>query len=501
MSAEGQSGSPGKPARGPRDRDRAPCDDSSVPDPGRRAALKGAVATVAGLGLGMPEVARATAGNLSSGAAGERPERAVAAPQGGGWRPPSAFARQAEVPGFRGSARVVVVGGGWSGLEIARQLRALRPDLEVVLVEKRSMFFSCPLSNLWLVDRLSMDVLTHSYQDAARSNGYAWLHAAVVDVDFERRVVWTDEGWLTYDWLVIAPGIDYDYAPFGVVDPGEVQRLKAHYPAAFKPGSEHLTLKRKLEAFDAGTFVLTAPPGNYRCLPAPYERACMIAAYFRENDIEGRVVLLDPRPEPGFEPDGIRKAFRDLYEGWLEYVPGTQITGIDVDRRRIETSRGAIEFADAAIYPPVRGARLLERLGISDPDNHHFAAIDPVTYHVKGMDRVLVCGDARPMPFVKAGFAANFEASHIARIVTGRMEGRDVEPLKSPGIMCYVAVNAYPLQSIAFKITFGWELDPESGKTRFVQKAQAFPRRSRSLGKANIRWGKGMFQEMFYTPL
>ena len=473
----------------------------SVADPGRRRVLKGSAALAAGLGLGLGAADDPAAGAQGGGQSAGTASASGPSSSGFVWRPPSTFARQAEVPGFSGSARVVVVGGGWSGLEVARQLKALKPDLEVVLIEKRATFFSCPLSNLWLVDRITLDVLTHSYNDAARNNGYAWLQAAVVDVDRERRVVWTDEGWLTYDWLVLAPGIDYDYAPFGVVDPGDVQRLQAHYPAAFKPGSEHLTLKRKLEAFDAGVFVLTAPPGNYRCLPAPYERACMIAAYLKENDIEGKVVLLDPRPEPGFQPDGIRKAFRDLYEGWLEYVPNAQITGIDVDRRRIETNLGAIEFADAAIYPPVRGAKLLERLGISDPANHHFAAIDPITYHVKGDDRVLVGGDARPMPFVKAGFAANYEAAHIARIITGRMEGRDTEPLKSPGIMCYVAVNAYPLQSIAFKITFGWEFDRDKGGTRFVQKAQAFPKRSRALGKANIRWGQGMFQEMFYTPL
>ncbi len=478
-----------------------------VADPGRRRMLKGSAALAAGLGLGIGGRNAAAAGGEGG---ARRPETAPASSPASSdagpssspsWRPPSAFARQAEVPGFHGSARVVVVGGGWSGLELARQLKALKPDLDVVLIEKRASFFSCPLSNLWLVDLLPLDVLVHSYHDAARNNRYTWLQAAVVDVDRERRVVWTDQGWLTYDWLVLAPGIDYDYAPFGVTDPGDMQRLRAHYPAAFKPGSEQLTLKRKLEGFDAGTFVLTAPPGNYRCLPAPYERACMIAAYLKENDIEGKVVLLDPRPEPGFQPDGIRKAFTDLYQGWLDYVPGTTITGIDVDRRRIETNHGVIAFADAAIYPPVRGARLLERLGLADPANHHFATIDPITYHVPGDDRVLVAGDARPMPFVKSGFAANYEAAHIARIITGRMDGRETEPLQSPGIMCYVAVNAYPLQSIAFKISFGWVFDREQGRTVFRQKAQAFTRRSRSLGKANIRWGRGMFQEMFYTPL
>ena len=34
--------------------------------------------------------------------------------------------------------RVVVIGGGWGGLAAARHLRALAPDLEVVLVDRQS---------------------------------------------------------------------------------------------------------------------------------------------------------------------------------------------------------------------------------------------------------------------------------------------------------------------------------------------------------------------------
>ena len=451
----------------------------------RREAIKAASAAALGAAAG--------AGAGSGGALGaEKPLKV---------RPPSAFSRQAEVPGF-GGTRVVVIGGGWSGLETARQLKKNRRDLDVILIEKRASFFSCPLSNLWLVDRIPLDDLTHSYIDAAHNNDYTWLHAAVVDIDRHKRVIYTDQGWLTYDFLVVAPGIDYDYTRYGVVDPGDAARLRATYPAAFMAGSELLTLKRKLEEFDGGVFVLTAPPGNYRCLPAPYERACMIAGYMKDNDIKGRVLLLDSREHPPFHPDGIDEAIRDLYRRYVVRIGGVNITGVDIGKRRIETEMGEIVFTDAAIYPPIRGSRVLERFGIADmKDPGRFADIDPISYRVRGDERVFVGGDARPMPFIKAGIAANYEAGHIARVITSQMEGKDLSPLSSPGLMCYVAVNARPLQSVAFKISFGWVYDRGTGEKRFMQKAQAFPKRSRSLGKANIQWGRGMFQEMFYNSL
>ena len=48
--------------------------------------------------------------------------------------------------------RVVIVGGGWGGLSAARHLRALAPDLDVVLVDRQPAFVSFALSNRWLVD-------------------------------------------------------------------------------------------------------------------------------------------------------------------------------------------------------------------------------------------------------------------------------------------------------------------------------------------------------------
>ena len=67
--------------------------------------------------------------------------------------------------------RVVVLGGGWGGLTTARHLRATAPDLEVVLIEKNPFFWSCPLSNKWLVDVVDTSFLQHSYTAAARRHG------------------------------------------------------------------------------------------------------------------------------------------------------------------------------------------------------------------------------------------------------------------------------------------------------------------------------------------
>ncbi|MEO1786301.1 MAG: FAD-dependent oxidoreductase, partial [Pseudomonadota bacterium] len=47
-----------------------------------------------------------------------------------------------------GSARIVVIGGGFGGATAARTMKALAPRLSVTLVEPRETYVACPFSNL-----------------------------------------------------------------------------------------------------------------------------------------------------------------------------------------------------------------------------------------------------------------------------------------------------------------------------------------------------------------
>ncbi len=46
--------------------------------------------------------------------------------------------------------RVVVCGGGFGGLTVAKYLRKASKEVEVVVLEKRDNFMSCPYSNCWM---------------------------------------------------------------------------------------------------------------------------------------------------------------------------------------------------------------------------------------------------------------------------------------------------------------------------------------------------------------
>ena len=333
---------------------------------------------------------------------------------------------KAVLPAAKG-ARVVVVGGGWSGLTMAKYLKIHNPAFDVVLIDKRPEFISFPASNSWLADQINLDFLTHSYIDAAKSHDYNFLNATVLGFDREAKKVFTSNGYINYDYMVLAPGIEYDYGRIGVDDPVAQVQLYNNYPGGFVNSSELITIKRKLHTFKGGTFILNVPSGEYRCTAAPYERACMAAAIFKQRGIKAKILLLDMNAEIRIKKHGFEKAFSSLYADYINYLPSSEISQIDIEEKTVSTDFDDYQFDDAIIYPPVRASSLLEDAGIANLKTvQKTANTDPFTYHVIGDEYVYVTGDSRSQPFSKGGHTANSEAQYVAEVIAAHALGKEV---------------------------------------------------------------------------
>jgi NADPH-dependent 2,4-dienoyl-CoA reductase/sulfur reductase-like enzyme len=208
--------------------------------------------------------------------------------------------------------RIVIAGGGWGGLSTARWLRQHAPQAEVVLLERNPVFFSCPLSNKWLIDAVDTNYITHEYLRVSERHGYRYIQCEILEVDRDARRVVTSQGVLDYDFLVLAPGIRYNYEAWFGNDRRAADTTRARFPGAYIPNAEHFTLKRALHSFKGGDWVMTLPPPPQRCPPSPYERACLVAWWFKKNNIKGHITIMDHKD--GVRPIGVgfREAFRDL---------------------------------------------------------------------------------------------------------------------------------------------------------------------------------------------
>ncbi len=393
--------------------------------------------------------------------------------------------------------RVVVVGGGWSGLSIAKYTKIFAPSADVILVEQRYEFISCPLSNLWLVDKIELEYLTHDYLQAARENNYTYFHATATGLDREKRILETSDGDIKFDYLVFAPGIDYDYSRW-TKDIAFETRLRQEYPAGFIPGSEHITLRNKVLNFKGGNFILTVPSGNYRCLPAPYERACVIADYFKQKKLKAKVILLDENNTITIKKKGFQSAFNELYSDYIEYLPNTTIKSIDLDKKVVETGFDEISFEDAAFYPHVRGAKILERVGIAkDAKNMLEGDINPLTYEVHNEKNIFITGDSRPMGFSKSGNTSNSEGHFVAKLIAQKINKTKKVTWAPPTTTCFSAVSIAPERAIFIYTQYAYNKADASFSFASTTSSEDWNKDGITNASSIYEWATALYTDMF----
>ena len=339
--------------------------------------------------------------------------------------------------------RVVVVGGGWGGLAAAAELRRRAPELDVTLIEPQASFFSLPLSNKWLAGQLDIRQLQRAYGSAASRHGYRWERAAVTAIDRERREVRTAVTRFGYDWLVLATGIRHDYSAWFGEDKDAATLCANRYGAAFLSGPELLDLKQRIDAFSGGDLVMNIPSGQFRCPPAPYERASAIAHLFKQRRIKGRVILLDGGP--GIL--GFRQLFAERYKDQIVHMAHAEIKSVDPRARMVRTEFDEYRFDDAILMPPQQAHGLVWEAGLIARDaggvSTGWAALDPVHLHAEGDPRVFLVGDliGQVSPLFPGYSKTGHVAAALGRIAAAQIAARaaGVDPeVMLPDSVCHV---------------------------------------------------------------
>lgn len=334
--------------------------------------------------------------------------------------------------------RVVVVGGGFGGAAVARHLKLWGGEaVEVTLVEREAGFVSCPMSNLVIGGLRGMDTLSRGY-GALEALGVRRVQAAVTALDpVGRSVVLADGRRFTADRLVLAPGIDFmlDGLPglAAAFDSGRAVH-------AWKAGAQTVALRRQLEALpDGGVVLISIPRSPYRCPPAPYERACLIAAWLRRARPRAKLLVLDANPEIQSKRSLFERAFAEHHAGVLEYRPNAELQEVLPDG----TARFEFEDVKADVLnliPPQRAGDVARELATV---NRRWVPVDWLTMQVQGALGVHVVGDAllsaSAMP--KSGHLANQQAKAAAAAVLQLLRGQPVN--SAPVVMntCYSFVT------------------------------------------------------------
>ena len=336
--------------------------------------------------------------------------------------------------------RVVIVGGGFAGLQAAHVLR--RAPVDVTLLDRRNHHVFQPLLYQVATAGLSAPEIAAPLRRVLRRQANAVvLMAEVVSVDVARRMVVLADGETPYDYLILATGATHSY--FGHDE-------WARYAPGLKSIEDALEIRRRLfVAFERAeretdaavrrvwlTFVVVGagPTGvELAGTVAEIARHTLSNEFRRIDPSRARVVLLEgtDRVLPPYPPDLSEKARRQLEDLGVEVRSGALVTDVDghgvcIGPERIE-SRTVLWAAGVAASPvgrslgaPVdRAGRVKVESDLSLPGHREvFVAGDLAAFEQNG----------RPVPGVAP--AAMQMGRHAARNVLRSVAGQPLAPFR-----------------------------------------------------------------------
>jgi NADPH-dependent 2,4-dienoyl-CoA reductase/sulfur reductase-like enzyme len=347
----------------------------------------------------------------------------------------NSFARATKPP----LGRVVVIGGGYAGASAAKYLRMWSfGSMEVVVVEPNAQFVSCPLSNLVLGGSKSINDLTFGYDVLKETHGIKWVQDTVTMIDTAAKKVTMLRGDITYDRLIVAPGIDFNYESLPMLASAEAQQ---QIPHAWKAGWQTVNLRKQLEAMpDGGVFVMNVPKAPYRCPPGPYERVCQVASYLKAHKPQSKIIVLDANVEIISKKGLFTKVFNDTYAGIVDYRPDNVIASVDVATKTVTTDFDKTKADVLNIIPPQRAGKIAQIANLTEQD-YPWCEVNFLTYESKLVPNVHVLGDSVAAGLPKSAHMATNQAKVCANAIVQLMAGQAPDPAPVFANTCYSFVT------------------------------------------------------------
>jgi sulfide:quinone oxidoreductase len=316
--------------------------------------------------------------------------------------------------------RVVILGAGFGGLEVATSLSALSAlseasadGVDVVLIDKAEGFVFGYSKLDVLFGRTTPEKVLHRYADIALP-GVQCVQATIRGVDPVAKRVTTDEGSFDADVLVVALGAD--------LDPGATPGLLAGGNEFYSmPGA--LAARDALASFAGGHVVVGVTSTPFKCPPAPSETALLVHDYLREKQLRdaSRISLVMPLPVPvPPSPDASSAILAAFAERGIDWLPERLVQSLDADRKVAILGNGEELSYDLFLGVPVHHApAVVIESGLAE---NGWIPVNPLSLETR-FANVYALGDVASVGTPKAGVFAEGQAAVVAAEIAAELRG------------------------------------------------------------------------------
>jgi NADH dehydrogenase len=341
----------------------------------------------------------------------------------------------------RGRPHVVIIGGGFGGLNAARQFKGA--DVDVTLVDRTNHHLFQPLLYQVATAVLAPSDITVPIRWVMRNHrNVLVLMAEAREIDVDRRIVYLDDERreLPYDYLIVAAGSRHSY--FGHDDwedtaPGlksitDAYEMRRRFLLAFELAekAEDPNVRREYQTF---VIVGGGPTGVELAGMIPDTARGFCKDFRRINPSAVRVILIEggQRLLPSFPESLSARAQRDLESLGVEVRLNSIVTRVEADAvcigdERLPTRTVFWAAGNAASplgkllgAPTDRAGRVPVQPDLSVPGHPEIFAVG---------DLAAVTSDGQPVPGVAP--AANQMGEHAAKQILATLRGEPHKPFR-----------------------------------------------------------------------
>ena len=346
--------------------------------------------------------------------------------------------------------RVVIVGGGFGGLSAARALR--HAPVRVTLVDKRNYNLFRPMLYQVATGLLSADEISGPLRSIfSHQKNLDVLLDEVTGIDSGQRIVHLSRGDLTYDFLILATGIRYNYfghdewrrfAP-GLESLDDADIIRGRILRAFERAEEMASIEHAEpdKIRQQLTFVLVgAGTVGVEMAGTLAEMSRMALTHdFRHIDpTSARILLYEaaPRVLPTYPEDLSIKAQRHLESLGVEVYTNARVTGVDsegivVGGERIQAC--TVLWGAGVLASPAgrwlnvetdKSGKVIVGPDLSAPGHPQVFAIGDTAHVVAPARNLLGIKSKNPMVMPGVAQPAMQEGRYVADVISRRVSGR-----------------------------------------------------------------------------
>lgn len=312
--------------------------------------------------------------------------------------------------------KILILGGGFGGLAAANELRANLPDAKITIVDKKD-YFMMDLVKLWIIKGVRTFEGSKKPLQNIIKKGIEFVNEIVTQIDFSQKKVRTQTKELTYDYLIVALGVEF--APekiTGLPENGFILYDLEHGPK----------IREKIQHMESGklVFVITGMP--YKCPPAPFEAALIIDSMLKEQKVRDKIEIdfYSPAPItlPAAGPEVSNQLLQMLQKENIRFHGNCKTTSIERNALQFENGNTAI-FDVLIAIPPHRAPKIVYECGLAQEGEYIPVKRDCKT----AIDSVYAIGDVTTMMVTdkiavpKAGIFAEGQGVAVARDIISKI--------------------------------------------------------------------------------